>query len=354
MIASSMALRNPPFVSLYTLNATPLTPVNSLSDGLPTPVATNPANPTGSLPGVAFSGATPYVQQYNLTLQKELAKGWVATASYVGALGRHQYIFNGAVNVDLAPPGPGTIIPRTPYYSVFPNVSSIAIAAPWYNTNYQALQTTLEHRYQNGLTLLATYTWAHSLDNEPSIRNDPKSEYGNSFLDLRHRFTLLGDYTLPFAKNSKGFAAMLARDWGINMVVVLTTGLPFDITNSAARSNTGGGDRPNVVCDPNSGFEQSVYKWFNTSCFAAQPLYSYGNLGRNVLHGPGRENLDLAIHREFPFREAMRFQFRAEAFNLTNTAAFGNPGGSFGSGTFGVINSAGLGRNIQLALKLLF
>jgi outer membrane receptor protein involved in Fe transport len=354
MIASSMALRNPPFVSLYTLNATPLTPVNSLSDGLPTPVATNPANPTGSLPGVAFSGATPYVQQYNLTLQKELAKGWVATASYVGALGRHQYIFNGAVNVDLAPPGPGTIIPRTPYYSVFPNVSSIAIAAPWYNTNYQALQTTLEHRYQNGLTLLATYTWAHSLDNEPSIRNDPKSEYGNSFLDLRHRFTLLGDYTLPFAKNSKGFAAMLARDWGINMVVVLTTGLPFDITNSAARSNTGGGDRPNVVCDPNSGFEQSVYKWFNTSCFAAQPLYSYGNLGRNVLHGPGRENLDLAIHREFPFREAMRFQFRAEAFNLTNTADFGNPGGSFGSGTFGVINSAGLGRNIQLALKLLF
>jgi hypothetical protein len=233
-------------------------------------------------------------------------------------------------------------------------VSSIAIAAPWYNTNYQALQTTLEHRYQNGLTLLATYTWAHSLDNEPSIRNDPKSEYGNSFLDLRHRFTLLGDYALPFAKNSKGFGAMLAKNWGINVVAVLTTGLPFDITNSAARSNTGGGDRPNVVCDPNSGFEQSVYKWFNTSCFASQPLYSYGNLGRNVLHGPGRENLDLAIHREFPFREAMRFQFRAEAFNLTNTAAFANPGGSFGSGTFGVINSAGLGRNIQLALKLLF
>ena len=72
------------------------------------------------------------------------------------------------------------------------------------------------------------------------------------------------------------------------------------------------------------------------------------------MHGPGRENLDLAIHRDFPFREAMRFQFRAEAFNITNTAAFGNPGASFGSGTFGVINSAGLGRNIQLALKLLF
>jgi hypothetical protein len=138
------------------------------------------------------------------------------------------------------------------------------------------------------------------------------------------------------------------------VVAVLTTGLPFDITNASSHSNTGGSDRPNVVCSPTSGFEQSVYQWFNTSCFAAQPLYTYGNLGRNVLHGPGRENLDLAIHREFVVKERTRLQFRAEAFNLTNTAAFGAPGASFGSGTFGVINSAGLGRNIQLALKLLF
>ncbi len=354
MIASSMALRNPPFVSLYTLNATPLTPLNSLSDGLPLPVPTNPATPTGSLTGVAFSGATPYVQQYNLTFQRELPGSLVATVSYVGALGRHQYIFNGAVNVDLAPPGPGAILPRTPYYSVFPNVSSIAIAAPWYNTDYQALQTTLEHRYQNGLTLLATYTWAHSLDDEPAILNNPRSEYGNSFLDLRHRFTFLGDYSLPFAKNAKGPVAQLAKNWGINLVAVLTTGLPFDITNAASRSNTSGSDRPNAVCNPNSGFTQSIYEWFNTSCFAAQPLYTYGNLGRNVLHGPGRENLDLAVHREFLPKEWMRLQFRAEAFNITNTPAFFAPGASFGSTTFGVINSAGLGRNIQLALKLLF
>jgi outer membrane receptor protein involved in Fe transport len=354
MIASSMALRNPPFVSLYTVNATPLTPLNSLSDGLPLPAATNPANPTGSLTGVAFSGATPYVQQYNLTFQRELPAGMVATVSYVGALGRRQYIFNGAVNVDLAPPGPGPILPRTPYYSVFPNVSSIAIAAPWYNTNYQALQATLEHRYENGLTLLATYTWAHSLDDEPSIVNNPQSEYGNSFLDLRSRFTVMADYALPFAKSAHGTTAMLARNWGINLVAVLTTGLPFDITNAASRSNTGGSDRPNVVCSPNSGFQQSVYEWFNTACFAAQPLYTYGDLGRNVLHGPGRENLDLAIHREFIPREGMRLQFRAESFNITNTPAFSSPGASFGSSNFGVINSAGLGRNIQLALKLLF
>jgi len=354
MIASSMALRNPPFVSLYTVTPTPLTPINSLSDGLPLPVATSPTNPTGSLSGVAFTGANPYVQQYNFTLQRQLPLGLVATVAYVGALGRRQYIFNGAVNVDLAPPGPGAVLPRTPYYSVFPNVSSIAIAAPWYNTNYQGLQATLEHRFQNGLSLLATYTWAHSLDDEPSILNNPKTEYGNSYLDLRQRFTLLADYTMPFAKGAKGPAAFLAKGWGIQGVVVSTTGIPFDITNSAARSNTGGADRPNVVGDPTSGFQQSIYEWFNTAAFASQPLYSYGNLGRNVLHAPGRKSLDLAVHREFIPTERLRLQFRAEAFNITNTPPFGAPGGSFGSATFGVISSAGLGRNIQLALKLLF
>jgi hypothetical protein len=354
MIASSMALRNPPFVSLFTINATPLAPVNSLSDGLPLPMATSPTNPTGSLSGVAFTGAIPYVQQYNFTLQRELPLGLVATVAYVGALGRRQYIFNGAVNVDLALPGPGAILPRTPYYSVFPNVSSIAIAAPWYNTTYQGLQTTLEHRYQNGLSLLATYTWSHSLDDEPSIRNNPRAEHGNSYLDLRHRFTLLGDYALPFATGATGPAAMLTKGWGIQGVVVLTTGISFDITNSAARSNTGGSDRPNVIGGPASGFQQSIYRWFNTGAFALQPLYTYGNLGRNVLHAPGRTSLDLAIHREFIPREGLHLQFRAEAFNLTNTPPFSAPGGSFGSATFGVISSAGLGRNIQLALKLLF
>src|SRR5262249_18604243 len=290
-------------------------------------------------------GATPYVQQYNFTVQREFPFGLVATVAYVGALGRRQYIFNGAVNVDLAPPGPGAIAPRTPYYSVFPNVSSIAIAAPWYNSNYQALQTTLEHRYHNGLSLLATYTWAHSLDDEPSIRNDPKAEYGNSFLDIRNRFTLMSDFAIPIGKRGAGPLSAIARGWGLQGIVVLTTGIPFDITNAAARSNTGGADRPNVVGDPTSGFQRSVYQWFNTAAFAAQPLYTYGNLRRNVLHAPGRKALDMAVHREFVPTEGLRLQFRGEAFNVTNTPPFGAPNGSFGSSNFGVINNAGLGRN---------
>jgi hypothetical protein len=146
----------------------------------------------------------------------------------------------------------------------------------------------------------------------------------------------------------------IAKGWRINAVAVMATGLPFNITNSAARANTGTADRPNVTCDPAAGIDPGVFRWFNTNCFAAQPLYTFGSLARNALHAPGRRQLDLSLHREFRPTEATRLQFRAEAFNITNTPAFGAPGAGFGSSTFGVISSAGLPRNIQLGLKLLF
>ncbi len=355
MIASSMAMRNPPFVSLYTVTATPLTPISSLKDGLPLPVATNPANPTGSLTGVAFTGATPYVHQYNLTLQRELPWGMVATASYVGALGHKQYIFNGAVNVNQPAPAPGAIQARRPYNAFFPNVAAISIAAPWYNSNYHAMQLILERRFQKGFSLVSNYTWAHSIDDQVAMVNDRSIERANSFLDLRHRFTLTSNYDLPFGKNGTGLGNALIRGWRLNGIVVLTTGIPFTIGNSAARANTGTGDRPNLIGDPNlSGDQRTVSRWFNTAAFAAQPLYTFGNVGRNTMHAPGRAQLDMSIHREFSPKEGLKLQFRLEAFNVTNTPAFGAPGGSLGSTSFGVISSAGLPRNLQVAMKILF
>jgi hypothetical protein len=362
MLSSNMALRNPPFVSLYNQTATPLTPLNRLSDGLPAPVATDPKDPTGAMIGISTSGKLPYVQQYNLTLQREIGYGFVATAAYVGNLGRRQYLFNGCTSMNLAPAAPGAVQQRRPYYGIFPNAGNITMCGPWYNSVYQGLQTTLERRFQSGLSILSTYTYAHSIDNASgsadtgatALPDNRQAERGNSILDLRQRFTFLTDYAMPFAKGSKGFAAMLAKDWGVNAIVVLSNGIPVDITNSAARSNTGGSDRPNVVGSPYTGFTQSVYQWFNPAAFAAQPLYTFGNLGRNVVHTPGRRSLDLAIHREFTIREQMRLQFRVEGFNITNTAPFAFPAANFGASNFGVISSAGLPRNIQLAAKLLF
>jgi hypothetical protein len=354
MIASSMALRNPPFVSLYTVTATPLAPLNRLADGLPAPNPTDPARPTGNLTPVSFDGDTPYVHQYNLTLQYELPGGFVSTASYAAALGRKQYIFNGAVNVNQPNPGPGAVQPRRPYYSVWPDVSNISIAAPWYNTSYHALQSSLERRFSGGFTMLATYTWAHAIDDFPSMVNSRQDERGNSFLDVRHRFTTSANYDLPFGRGSGRPAAFIIRNWRINAIAILSTGIPFNITNGAARANTGSGDRPNLVGHPHSGFTQSVRQWFNTAAFAPQPLFTFGNVGRNTMHAPGRRSLDLGVHREFNLTERAKLQFRAEAFNITNTPPMGAPGGALGTANFGVISEAGLPRNLQLALKLVF
>ena len=353
MIASSMALRNPPFVSLFTINATPLTPVNSLSDGLPVPVATSPTNPTGSLSGVAFTGANPYVQQYNLTLQRQLPLGLVATVAYVGALGRRQYIFNGAVNVNLAAPGPGTIAPRQPYFRFSPTCLPSPLRLPGITPATRVCKP----RWNIG-TKTGSASWALTLGRTAWITSRPSGTTRQPNVAIP---SWISGSALPFwattpclrerRKRCRGFPGEglgNSRDRGSDhWDPVRYHGFRRPLEHRRR-------DRPNVVGDPTSGIHQSIYQWFNTAGFASQPLYNYGNLGRNVLHVPGRRSLDLAVHRDFILKEGLRLQFRGEAFNITNTPPFGSPGGSFGSATFGVISSAGLGRNVQLGLKMLF
>ncbi|MGC4051194.1 MAG: TonB-dependent receptor [Paludibaculum sp.] len=209
MLASNMAMRNPPFVSLYSVTATTLQPLNRLSDGLPSPVATDPANPTGNLIGVSTYGKIPYVQQYNLTVSAKSAMGlprpwrisgcWVAT-SISSTEPRAS---------TCAPAGAGAVNPRRPYYSIWPNAGNVAICGPWYNSVYQGMQSTLERRFHNGLSVLTTYTYAHSIDNASgsagtgALAIPDFREHANSILDLRHRYTFLGDYSLPFGRNGK-------------------------------------------------------------------------------------------------------------------------------------------------------
>jgi hypothetical protein len=362
ILGTPFALRNPPFVSLYTVTPSTITPINRLSDGLPAAVATDPANPTGTLTPVAWDLKTPYVEQFNLTLQRQLPMDLVGTVSWVAALGRDQPI---GMPVNQPLPGPGSLQPRRPYVSIFPNVSNISESGAWGNSNYNGMQTSLERRFQKGLSALVSYTWSHVLDNlagtvggTSALRysNNRSIEYGNSPFDVRQRFTLFLNYELPFARNSKGMARIAANGWQLNVVTLLQTGYPFTVTSAASRSNTGGTDRPNVTCNgiiPGGG---TVSRWFDTSCFAPQTQFTAGNLGFDTLVGPGVTTLDLSVFKHFTLTERTQLEFRAESFNLTNTPNFALPIATFGTATFGTINSTGnnLPRNIQLALKLTF
>ena len=127
------------------------------------------------------------------------------------------------------------------------------------------------------------------------------------------------------------------------------------MSNGTARSNTGGGDRPNRIGDPNLD-NPTIAQWFNVAAFAAQPVNTIGNTGNNTLHGPPQRRIDLSVFKNVPLSATTRLQLRAEVFNVTNIPSFAAPNSAFGNAGFGSITSTGnaIARQMQFAAKLLF
>ena len=366
---NSQGMRNGNFVSTLNYTTTPTTVANQLSSGLPYPVPDNPLNPAGGITLNAFSmgNRTPYVEQFNLTLQRELIPGLVWNVGYVGSLTRKLAF---ATEIDQAPPGPGTVQPRRYFYNLLPGVSSISEMYTGATADYHSLQTSLEHRFSKGFNLITNYTWGHLIDNAscrggckmgseagpfPLLAANRRLDRGNSDIDLRQRWALMASYQPPFGNGRTGLPGALMTGWQVNAIAALQTGGTFTIQNSSARDNTGSGDRPNVIADPYST-PQTPNQWFNTAAFAAQPLYTVGNVGRNTMFGPPMRDVDFSAFKNFQLKENTTLQFRAEFFNILNHPNLGAPASSLGASNFGVISSTGnyLPRNIQIALKLLF
>jgi Carboxypeptidase regulatory-like domain/TonB dependent receptor len=365
--ANSQLFRNPPYVALYTVSTTTLNPVNRVSDGFPVAVPVNPASPVGSIIADSLDLRPSYAHQYNLTIQRDFA-GFVATAAYVASLVRHQTVDYAA---DNGYPGPGAIAPRRPYYNLYPNVSGITLENSDAISNYHAMQLSLEHRLSRGLTAQSSYTWGHSIDDGPPIGggkpgsgstfpqfvNNRAPERGRSDIDIRQRFVVMVNYEFPVVRSLHGISAVLVNGWMANGALVAQTGVPFTPVNATARANTGGSDRPNRIADGSLPSDQrTVQKWFDTSAFAPQALYTVGNSGRNILSAPPLRQLDFSVFKQFKLSERFRLEFRSEAFNLTNTPNLGIPAASLGASTFGTISDTGntQARQLQFALKLLF
>jgi hypothetical protein len=147
--------------------------------------------------------------------------------------------------------------------------------------------------------------------------------------------------------------------WQVNGILTLASGMPLVLTTAVNTSYSyGGGQHPDLIGNPvlPKG-QQSINEWFNVNAFAQPANFTFGNLGRTLtaVRQDWTRNLDFSIFKNFPVKEKAQLQFRAEAFNLTNTPVFGSPGTLSGASNFGVINSqANVPRNIQLALKFIF
>ncbi len=230
------------------------------------------------------------------------------------------------------------------------------------------MQVKLEKSLSSGLTFLGSYTWSKSLDLQSEGQSgsleteyDLRRDWGPSDFNRKHLLTISGTYALPvgrgkhFLSTSNGLTQALLGGWNLGGIYTYVSGAPFSISGGGDIANVGGGSqRAQIVGDPNSGFTQSRFEWFNTAAFAVPANYTFGNAGRNNMVGPGQTNIDFTTFKDFALTERMKLQFRGEFFNIANHPRFGLPDSNVQDGAFGVINSAGSPRDIQLALKLLF
>jgi hypothetical protein len=265
---------------------------------------------------------------------------------------------------------------RSPY----PYFGWIVFRDPSGNSSYNAATVKLEKRYSQGLTLMGSYTYSHNIDNvAESLTNAGGQELqdsynlsrnrGNSTFDIRQAFVASSIYELPFGRGKHWLSKGGPLDWVLGGwqaggILTFRTGTPFtplvsvDISNTGTSNPTGGTsnqNHPNRVGNGNlpSG-QQSIAQWFDLSAFTVPANFTYGNSGRDILYGPGWRNLDLNLSKNFVIREGKRIEFRAEAFNSSNTPHFGLPAANVNLPTAGKITSAGAPRQIQFGLKFVY
>jgi hypothetical protein len=330
-------------------------------------------NPVGSMLAVAPDFVAGYAQQFNLQLQHEVGLGTVLKLGYVGNLGHRidtSYDFNQPV------PGPGAAGPRRPLVTLAPGVVGATYNVSDGNATYHAMQFSAERRFSGNFGFLASYSWAHSIDDNvnafggadngpsPQDRRDRAAERGNSGFDLRHRFVLATNYTMPVGKGQRldfhnGVANNVLGGWKMNMIFTAQTGLPFTPALATSVSNAGG-SRPDRLKEGTID-NPTREKWFDTSFNTADAAwgipaqFTFGNSSRNILYGPGRINVDYSLFKDVAITERTNIQFRAEFFNLLNTPQFDLPNASIGSSSAGIITGIlGNPRQIQLGLRLSF
>ena len=354
---SQSLMKNPPFVGTFgpvTSNgASGGLPSLLLSDGLPLPTATDATNPAGTIIGVAQDFKNTRVQQFNLIAEKDFG-GNVFSAGYVGSRGAHVAFV--IPNLDLAPAGPGAIQARRRYFAQLPGVTTIGLFASDFESSYDAMQLVFQRRHRSGLTIGSNYVLAHTQWTQPSPNDVNVIERFDADFDIRHRFVFSANYEIPFGKSLTGAAKQVLAGWQVNGVAYWQTGLPFNVTNSTARSNTSAGnDRPNMSGDPTIS-NPTVAQWFNTAAFTPQTINTIGNAPRNPLHGPPQRRLDVSLFKDVAMASTVKVQLRVECYNLTDTPSFANPNSGLGAPGFGSITSIGnsIPRQMQFAVKLLF
>lgn len=333
------------------------------------------------------------VQQFNANIERQMPGQIVLTVGYAGS--RSAHILNYGNNINLGSPSACGTAGYT--LGCGPNGSAFAPPYPEYivlgvndygKASYDSLQVKAETKSaQHGIYALIGYTYSRTYDTGftdglgtpigapyfplPGWQN---LDWGPSQINLDNSFTASVIYDLPFGRGKKfghdwnSAANALIGNWQVTAIEKITSGFPVFIVDSLNASgvnfyNNGNSyNRPNEVCNPNSGFHQTLGEWFNVNCFAQPPAGELGNANRAPVNGPDFVNTDFSVIKRFALPwENTGLDFRAEIFNLFNHAQFGLPGipgeanDLYSPATFGKISSTvNNPRLVQFGLKLTF
>ncbi|MGB7285173.1 MAG: carboxypeptidase-like regulatory domain-containing protein [Candidatus Acidiferrum sp.] len=341
--------------------------------------------------GVQPNLQTPTVESWSLKIDQQLSTNTSISVGYVGSHGYHELLSADtnlpATTICPAAPCPAGY-PAGAYY--YPSGAPLANNAVWNSTDwlsegissYHGLEADVNRHFGRGLQFRGVYTFSKTLDdgdnmntsvatNSPAFLANPlqpKSDYGRASFDLRNTAVVNATYDLPFARadaaHEHAWVDHLIGNWQLSGIETAQSGLSFTPQLSYNPSNDGDTRNP-VRPSWNPNFKGPVIlggpnEYFNPDAFI-QPLSgTYGNVGRNVLQGPGLVETDISLTKTFSFSERLNLQFRSEFFNIFNHANFNVPnpvvyaaatGGP--SPTAGVITSTTTtSRQIQFGLKL--
>jgi hypothetical protein len=366
----------------------------------------------------------PYVYNFNLNVQRQLTKTMILQIGYVGSLGHKlATAYEGdpitaaghaacLANPDCYTPATATTPASIdagmhldfPQYFVepvvfqgFPAYASVGQLHTTGSSNYNALQISLNKNYSHGLYATVAYTYSHGLDNasglESSGFNGPGTNwvpgfqhlsYGSSDFDARHRIVAGYDYGVPLlaSMNEKGVVKEILGSWHVAGFTVLQTGFPVDITDGGT-FNSGYCDEFSYYSCPDNPvtstfnipkedirktYQQSgTATYFNNSSFSQEPVGTFGNVGRGLIHGPGYDYTDLSLYKNIPIGNdaARSVQIMLQAANLFNHANFAPPDGNFPDGpSFGTVTGVDASadynhdpspaRTVQLVAKIRF
>ncbi len=324
-----------------------------------------------------------YLDQWNVTVQKQLGTSWLLKASYLGNNAIHLWTdreLNPAVYIPgncsagqygLTAAGPCSSLANTQPRRLLTQQN--ATQGPLYGNleylddggtaSFNSVLVSVEHRLTSNFMVLGNYTYAHCISDlvttelsGPVYTNpaDRRFDRGNcTSVDVRHNFNLTAVLQSP--KYSSRALQIIAGNWQLSPIFAAHTGTFFNVTTGTDNALSGiGGQRPNLAAANPYCATQTISCWMNLSAFSMPGTGTLGNLAYDSLSGPGYFSVDVALSRRFIFKERHSLEIRAEAFNIQNKANFLNPTAAMNSSNFGKIQTDVSPRIMQFAIKYAF